>query len=96
MKRGPENERTESPQIADWQVVVSRDNRIIHVKQMSMEMSRTRLRPVFSLAGDLIIIVPGISEEAAKAEAGNIARHLSSAGKWGVDLLDLADLGFVR
>ncbi|MFZ1081338.1 MAG: hypothetical protein WAO19_05360 [Candidatus Kryptoniota bacterium] len=75
---------------------MSHDIQITNVKQMSVEMPRTRLKPVFSLAGDLIIIVPGISEEAAKEQAGDIARRLSSAGKWGADLADLGDLGVIR
>lgn len=90
-----EKDGTGTSKVTDWQVVVSRDNRIINVRQMSIDMSRTRLKPVFSLTGDLLIVVPGVSEEAAKTKAVDIARRLSSAGKWGVDLLDLSYFGFV-
>lgn len=62
MKNNRENEGTGSCKTADWQVLVSRDMQIIiNVKQMSIEMSRTRLKPVFSSVGHLIIVVSGIS-----------------------------------
>ncbi len=85
------NTSSENPGLSDWQVTVSQELEIIGIKQMGMEMSRTRLRPVFLSSGDLLIIIPAVSEEAASQKAMKIARRIASAGVWGMDLLDLTD-----
>jgi hypothetical protein len=79
-------------EVKDWEVKVSRELEVIEAKQMSIDMSKTRLKPIFLFTSDLSIVVPALSEEAAKEKALNIARRIESAGVWGSDLLDLTDL----
>ncbi|MFZ1081129.1 MAG: hypothetical protein WAO19_04305, partial [Candidatus Kryptoniota bacterium] len=93
-KMSQENEQTGSGTIVDWIVEVSRDMKIIVVKQIGNEMAPTRPKPVFTPEGDLIIVVPGLSEQAARAETKSIASYISSAGLWGIDILDFIDFGF--
>jgi len=83
---------SESAEVRDWQLTVSREPEVIETKQMSIDMSKTRLRPIFLSTGDLSIVVPASSEEAAKEKALNIARCIESAGVWGSDMIDLTDL----
>lgn len=75
--------------VIDWQVEVSRDIEVIGIKPMSIDMSRTRLKPIFLVTGDLSIIVPAESEDAAKEKAMRIGRHILSSGIWGLEIWDL-------
>lgn len=79
--------------LSDWQVTVSRDIEVVDLKQMSIDMSKTRMKPVFLSSGDLVIIIPAASKEAAKEKGLMIARRIASDGIWGMDLLDFTDLG---
>ncbi len=78
----------------DWQVVLSRDKSVIEVKQMSIDMPNTRLKPVYSAAGDLTIVILAESSKAAESRGQRIADRIATAGLWGLDLLDLVDLNF--
>ncbi|HUI30434.1 MAG TPA: hypothetical protein VLX91_09475 [Candidatus Acidoferrales bacterium] len=91
MEKDKKKEGSGSTEVRDWQVIVSRSFDVIEMKQMSMDMSKTRLKPIFLSNGDLSIVVPATSDEAAKERASNIARRIASAGVWGMDLLDLTD-----
>jgi Tfp pilus assembly pilus retraction ATPase PilT len=74
--------------LIDWQVKVSQYIEVIEVKPMSIDMSRTRLKPIFLSSGELFIVVPAVSENAAEEKAKNIARHIASAGAWGMEIFD--------
>jgi hypothetical protein len=78
----------------DWQVVLSRDREVIEVKQMSIDMPNTRLKPVYSTTGDLTIVILAESRKAAESRGQRIADRISAAGLWGLDFLDLVDLDF--
>lgn len=75
--------------LIDWQVRVSRDIEVIEIKPMRVDMSRTRLKPIFLENCDLSIIVPAESEAAAKERATKIARYIVSSGIWGLEIWDL-------
>lgn len=79
---------------SDWQVVVSRDQQVLEVKQMSIDMPNTRLKPIYSAAGDLTIVILAESKKAAENRAQRIAARIADAGLWGLDFLDLVDLDF--
>lgn len=78
----------------DWQVVVSRDKQVLEVKQMSIDMPNTRLKPIYSTTGDLTIVILAESRKAAESRGQRIADRISTAGLWGLDFLDLVDLNF--
>ncbi len=87
---GKENsEKYMRTKVIDWQARVSRDIDVIEVKPMSVDMSRTRLKPVFLESTDLSIVVPATCEEEAKKKAENIARHIVASGVWGLEIWDL-------
>lgn len=72
--------------LVDWQVRVSRNLEVIEIRPMSLNMSRTRLKPIFLETGDLSIVIPAVSRIVAKGKAENIARHIASAGVWGMEI----------
>ncbi|HQT92205.1 MAG TPA: hypothetical protein PL001_09300 [Candidatus Kryptobacter bacterium] len=78
----------------DWQIVVSRDKRVLEVKQMTIDMPNTRLKPIYSATGDLTIVILAESRRAAESRGQRIADRIASAGLWGLDFLDLVDLDF--
>ncbi len=78
----------------DWQVVLSRDKQVLEVKQMSIDMPNTRLKPVYSTNGDLTIVILAESKKAAEGRGQRIAARIADAGLWGLDFLDLVDLDF--
>jgi hypothetical protein len=86
MKKNQENEQTGNCKIEEWEVVVSRDIHVIEVKKMNNDMPGMWQGPLFYSSGDLNIVVPGISEEAARENAKYIARCIASAEMWGFDL----------
>jgi hypothetical protein len=53
---------------------------------MSVDISETHLMPVFLPSGELFIVIPAVSENAAKEKAVNVARHIASAGAWGMEI----------
>ena len=77
--------------IIDWQVRLSRNTEVIEVRPMSFDPSRTRLKPIYLETGDLTMVVPAVSEEAAEEKARNIARHIISVGLWGTEIWDLSN-----
>lgn len=79
---------------SDWQVVVSRDNKVLEVKQMSIDMPNTRLKPIYSMTGDLTIVILAESRKAAENRGQKIATRIADAGLWGLDFLDLMELQF--
>lgn len=79
---------------SDWQVVVSRENRVLEVKQMSIDMPNTRLKPIYSTTGDLTIVILAESRKAAENRGQKIATRIADAGLWGLDFLDLMELQF--
>lgn len=79
---------------SDWQVIVSRDNEVVDVKQMSIDMPNTRLKPIYSTSGDLTIVILAESRKAAENRGKQIAAKICDAGLWGLDFLDLVDLEF--
>lgn len=91
MKKHERREKSEDAEPTDWQAVISEDQEIIEVKRMGIDMCNTRLRPVYTPIGDLTIVVPAVSEEAARKKALHIAQRIASAGLWGLDLLNLSD-----
>ena len=92
MKHPEKNGRTESGKITDWRVVVSKDMEIVEAKEMTFDMKHTRMKPVYSSTGDLMIVIAAESEEDARKKALDLAERIASAGLWGLDLLNLADL----
>lgn len=91
MKNDGKSGGTESAKVTDWQVVVSKEIRIVEIREMTINMKHTRLKPVYSSAGDLTIVIPAESEDDAKKRALELAEHIASAGLWGLDFLNLAD-----
>ncbi len=91
MKHREKNGGTESGKITDWQVVVLKDLRMVEAKEMSLNMKHTRMKPVYSSAGDLMIVIDAESEDDASKKALDLAERIASAGLWGLDLLSLAD-----
>lgn len=79
---------------SDWQVVISREKQVLEVKQMSIDMPNTRLKPVYSSTGDLTLVVLAESRKAAENRGHRIASRIADAGLWGLDFLDLVDLDF--
>lgn len=79
---------------SDWQVIVSREKQVVEVKQMSIDMPNTRLKPIYSANGELTIVVLAESRRAAENRGQRIAAKIADAGLWGLDLLDLVDLEF--
>ena len=79
---------------SDWQVIVSREKQVIEVRQMSIDMPNTRLKPIYSAAGDLTIVILAESKKAAENRGQRIAGRIAEAGLWGLDFLDLVDLDF--
>lgn len=75
--------------LVDWQVKVSRDIEVTELRPLGLDMSRTRLKPVFLDTGELFIVIPAVSEEETKEKAKNIARHIVSEGAWGMDMWDI-------
>jgi hypothetical protein len=75
--------------LIDWQVKVSRDVEVIEAKPMSLNPARVRLQPIYLQTGELSMVVPAVSEEAAEEKARNIARHIVSIGLWGIEIWDL-------
>ena len=92
MKEHRKNGRTESGKAADWQVVVSKEMKIVEVKEMPINIKHTRLKPVYSSTGDLMMVILAESEDDAKKKALDLAGRIASAGLWGLDLLNLSDL----
>lgn len=92
MKHNPKSGRTESGDGNDWRVVVSKGLEIVEVKEMGVPMKHTRLKPAYSSSGDLMMVIPGASEDEVEKKALDIARRIASAGLWGLDLLNLSDL----
>ncbi len=82
----------ESIKVSDWQVTVSQGLEVVDIKQMTIDMSKTRMKPVFLSSGDLVIIIPATSEETAQEKALKIARRIASDEIWGIDLLDFTEL----
>ena len=93
MKQNEKKEGAGSAKQSDWQVVVTKDLQVVDAKEMSIVMSRTRLKPVFTSASELIIVVPAESKEKAGEKALRIARKIESSGLWGLDFLKFEDLG---
>lgn len=79
---------------SDWQVIVSREKEVLDVRQMGIDMPNTRLKPIYSAAGDLTIVVLAESRKAAENRGHRIASRIADAGLWGLDFLDLVDLHF--
>lgn len=94
MKSLDGNDAAVGNSFTDWQVIVSRDKQVLEVKQMSIDMPNTRLKPIYSTAGDLTIVVLAESRKAAESRGQRIADRISAAGLWGLDFLDLVDLDF--
>ena len=81
----------EAKEISDWEVTVSKELEVTGTRQMGMDMSKTRLRPVFLSSGELLIIIPAASEKEAGEKARKIAKQIAAAEIWGMDLLDLSN-----
>lgn len=79
---------------SDWQVTVSRDNQILGVRQMDIDMPNSRFKPVYSDDGELTIVILAESKRAAENRGKRISSRIAEAGLWGLDLLDLMNLGF--
>lgn len=79
---------------SDWRITVSRDRQVLDVKQMTTDMPDTRLRPIFSDAGELTIVILAESKRAAENRGIRIASRIADAGLWGLDFLDLINLEF--
>jgi hypothetical protein len=77
--------------LTDWQVVISENQEVLEVRQMSIDMSNTRMKPVYSPRRELTIIILAKSEEMAKRKAVYVAQRIADAGLWGLDLLNLRD-----
>jgi hypothetical protein len=91
MKDQPERRGTEGGVITDWLVVVSNSISIVEIKEIAISMRHTRMKPVFSSKGELMIIIPAQSADEASRKALELARRIVAAGQWGLDLLDLTD-----
>jgi hypothetical protein len=85
------DKRSENSRVSDWQVTVSRGLEMVNIKKMTIDMSKTRLKPVFLSSGDLVIIIPATSEQAAREKGLSIAQRIASDGTWGIDLLDFTN-----
>ncbi len=79
---------------SDWRIVITRENQVLEVKQMSIDMPNTRLKPIYSATGDLTIVILAESKKAAENRGHRIASRIADAGLWGLDFLDLVDLDF--
>lgn len=79
---------------SDWRVVISRERQVLEVKQMNIDMPVTRLKPIYSVTGDLTIVILAESRKAAENRGFRIAGRIADAGLWGLDFLDLVDLNF--
>ncbi len=77
--------------VIDWQVKVTRTSEIIEAKPMSVEPARIRLYPVYLETGEMTMVVPAVSEEAAEEKAKNISRHVVSVGLWGEEIWDFTN-----
>jgi len=86
-----ENDKNESTKSNDWQVTISQSLEVVEIKQMTIDMAKTRLKPVFLASGNLVIIIPAVSDREAKERALKIARQIASDKIWGMDLLDFTD-----
>ena len=85
------DQKNENPKAIDWQITVSQSLDIMNVKKMTIDMSKTRLKPVFLSSGDLVIIIPAVTEQAAREKSLSVARRIASDGTWGIDLLDFTN-----
>jgi hypothetical protein len=74
---------------SDWQVRLSKDLVVISAKLVGGDMARMRFKPVYVPSGELLIIVPAISQGSAVQKARRIAAHLASAGAWGAEIWDV-------
>ncbi len=73
----------------DWQVKLSKDVVVLWVKQMGGDMSMLRFKPVYLPNGELLIVIPAISQESAVQKARRIAGHVASVGAWGIEIWDV-------
>ena len=76
--------------LTDWHVKVSQDLAITGILPMKFDPARTRLLPSYLETGEMSIIVPAVSHEAAEEKAKSIAREIASVGLWGTDIWDTA------
>ncbi len=72
--------------LIDWQVRVTRDLDITRISPMTRDHTRVRLLPSYLETGQMSIVVPATSKEAAEEKAKNIAREVISSGLWGAEI----------
>jgi hypothetical protein len=74
--------------LLDWQVRVSKDAEVTDIKVMTLDPTRLRLHPGYLETGELTMVVPAESIEAAVRKAKDIARYIGSSGLWGIEIWD--------
>ncbi|HUI30554.1 MAG TPA: hypothetical protein VLX91_10085 [Candidatus Acidoferrales bacterium] len=74
--------------LMDWRVRISQNLEVIELRPLSLDPSRIRLMPVYLETGEMSIVVPAASKEAAEEKAKNIATQIASVGLWGTEIWD--------
>lgn len=73
----------------DWQVKLTKDVVVLWAKQMGVDKSTLRFKPVYLPTGELLIVIPAISQESAVQKARRIAAYVASVGAWGMEIWDV-------